>query len=88
MLKDMDFYHLREIFLTNVENNYWIQNQMLQKLLPKKVAHKVAEATGKFVGNKIGDAAAKSNDDKVVKQKPVIVENPRNIKENELRQAL
>ena len=24
MLKDMEFYRLQEIFLTNIENNYWI----------------------------------------------------------------
>ena len=29
MVKDMDCYHLREIFLTNTENNYWIQDYML-----------------------------------------------------------
>ena len=29
MLKDMDFCHLREVFLTNIENNYWIHDQML-----------------------------------------------------------
>ena len=25
MLKDMDFRHLQEILLANIENNYWIQ---------------------------------------------------------------
>ena len=26
MLKDMDFCHLQEIYLTSVENSYWIQD--------------------------------------------------------------
>ena len=33
----------------------------------KKVVHKA----GEFLGNKIADAETKSNDDKIVKQKPV-----------------
>ena len=39
-------------------------------MLPKKVVH---EATGEFIGNKIAD--------KIVKQKPVIDENSRNMEE-------
>ena len=39
------------------------------------------EVTGKFLGNKIADAVAKSNDDKIVKVKHVIDENPRNVQE-------
>ena len=39
----------------------------------KVVVHKRAEATGEFIGNKIAD--------KIVKQKPVIDENSRNVKE-------
>ena len=39
----------------------------------KKVIHKVAEARGEFLGNKIAD--------KVVKQKPIIDENLRNVEE-------
>ena len=39
----------------------------------KNVVHKVAEMTGKFVGNKIAD--------KTVKPKHIIDENPRNIEE-------
>ena len=38
----------------------------------KKVIHKAVAATGKIIENKIADAVAKSNDDKIVKQKPVI----------------
>ena len=43
----------------------------------KKVVHK----TGKFSGNKIADAVAKSNDDKIVKPKHVIDEHPRNVEQ-------
>ena len=39
----------------------------------KKVVHKAPEATGEFIGNKIVD--------KIVKTKPVIDENPRNVEE-------
>ena len=62
------------------------------KTSAKKAAHKAAETTGKFIGNKIAD--------KIVKQKPVIDENSRNVEKiiippvkreeilNELRQVL
>ena len=43
----------------------------------KKVVHKA----GKFSGNKIADAVAKSNDDKIVKPKHVIDKHPRNVEE-------
>ena len=58
----------------------------------KKVVHKAAETTGEFIANKIGD--------KILKQKPVIFENSRNVEEmiilpeqrekilNKLRQVL
>ena len=59
----MDLYHLQE----NIKNNYWKQDQMLSKLLLKKAVHK----TGEFLGNKIADSVAKSNDDIIVKTKPV-----------------
>ena len=36
-----------------------------------KKVHKVAEATGKFTGNKIADVVAKANDDKIMKTKSV-----------------
>ena len=41
----------------------------------KKVVHKAVEATGKFLGNKIADAIAKSYDNKIVKPH----ENSRNV---------
>ena len=34
-----------------------------------------------FLGNKIADAVTISNEDKIVKEKPVIDENPRNVEE-------
>ena len=58
----------------------------------KKVVHKAAQATDRFIGNKIAD--------KIAKPKHVTDENPRNVEEiiippekteeilNELRQAL
>ena len=42
----MDFCHLEEIYLANMENNYYM-------LL--KVTHKAAEATREFTGNKNAD---------------------------------
>ena len=56
MLKDMDFYHLRE-------NNYWIQDQMP----PKKLVHKA----GEYLRNKIADVVTMSNDDSIEEQEPV-----------------
>ena len=47
----------------------------------KKVVHKAAEETSEFIGNKIVDAVAKLNDEKILKQKPVINENSRNVEE-------
>ena len=61
------------------------------KNFDKKVAHKAAEPTGQFIGNKIAN--------KIVKPKPVLDMNSRNVKEmiippekrgellNELRQV-
>ena len=51
------------------------------KTVSKKVVHKSAEATGEFLGNKITDAVAKLNNDKIVKPKQVTDENPRNVEE-------
>ena len=90
MLKGMDFYDLQKIFVTNSKSSYSIQDQVLQKLLPKTV-HKAAEVTGEFIGKMT---------DKIVKPKYVINENSRNIEElivppekreeilNKLRQVL
>ena len=41
------------------------------KTASKNVVPKAAEVTGEFIGNKIADAVAKSNDDKIVKTNPV-----------------
>ena len=51
------------------------------KTASKKVVHKAAEATGEFIENKIADALAKLNNDKIVKEKPVVDENSRNFEE-------
>ena len=51
----MGFYHLQG----NRKSIYWIKDQ----ILPNKA--------GELVGNKIAEAVAKSNDDKIVKQDPV-----------------
>ena len=81
-----------------MENNYWILLVKLDAILnalktaPKKVVHKIAEATGEFIGNKITD--------KIMEPNPVPEENSRNFEEmiippekreellNELRQVL
>ena len=47
------------------------------KTASKKVVHRTSE----LLGNKIADAVTKSNDDKIVKPKHVIDENPRNVEE-------
>ena len=45
----------------------------------KTVSKKVVCITSDFLGNEIVYPEAKSNADKIVKQKPVIYENPRNV---------
>ena len=67
ILKNMDFCYFEEIFLTNIENSYWILNTS------KKVVHKI----GEFLGNKTPDAVTKLSDNKVVKPD----ENSRNFEE-------
>ena len=81
MLKDIDFYHLLEIYLTNMENNYWILLERREQMPPKKKIHKAAEATDEFSGNKFDDAVAKLYDNKFVKTGPIIDENSRNVEE-------
>ena len=57
------------------------------KSASKKVVHKA----GEFIGNKITDAVAKSNDNKILKQEPVGRNNystRRDEISNKLRQAL
>ena len=41
------------------------------KTASKNIVHKAAEATCEFIGNKIAEAVAKLNEDKIVKTKPV-----------------
>ena len=53
----MDFYN----WLENIKSYYWIQDQMLSKIVHK---------AGKYLENKIADAITKSNNDNE-KQKPV-----------------
>ena len=59
MLKDMDFYHLRE----NIKSNDWIQD--LFGLDSKNAVHEA----GDFIGNKIAYIIAKSKDGKNVNPK-------------------
>ena len=66
----------------------------------KTASKKVFHRTGEFLRNKITDAVTKLNDNKIVKTKRVIDENPRSVEEiiiapekseeilNELRQVL
>ena len=72
MLKDIDFYHVRE-------NVY--KKQLLDTGLDgsKKVVHKA----DKCLGNKIEDTVIKSNDDKIKKQEPVqeITNSPEKLEE-------
>ena len=72
----------------------YIKKQLLDKGLDalKTAYKKVVHKTGEFLGNKIIDAVAKSNDDKIVKEEPVeeIIIPPEKREEilNELRQVL
>ena len=59
----MDFYHLRE----NIKKQLLNTGQGSLKTAAKKVVHKA----GELLGNKIGDAVIKSNDDNIEKQEPV-----------------
>ena len=60
-----------------MENNYWIlilkQKLDALKTVCKKVVHKAAEATDRFMGNKIAD--------KIMKPKLAADENSRNAEE-------
>ena len=49
------------------------------KTASKKVAHKAAEVTDEYIGNKIADAVARSNNNKIEKTKYVIDENSREL---------
>ena len=73
----MDFCHLREIYVTKMDNNYWILLQKSEldalKTASKKLVHKAAEATGEFIGNKLAD--------KIVKTKLLLAEHSRKVEE-------
>ena len=77
MLKDKDFCHSEEIYVTNMRNNYQILIKKPRitcfKNSDQKAAQKAAEATGKFIENKMAD--------KIVKTKPMLDENSRNVEE-------
>ena len=61
----MDFYHLLDIYLANLENNYTATKGGINA--SKKIIHKAVEATGKFLGNKIADTVTKLDNNKVLK---------------------
>ena len=67
---------MQEIYPANIKNNYI--KQILEKLLPqqnlKNCFHKAAEAGDQFIGNEFSD--------KIVKPKPLINENSRNVGES------
>ena len=79
MLKDMDFCLLQE----NIENKYWIRDQILSK---KQFIKQVN------LQRKKADAVTKSNDDNIEKQEPVeeIIIPPEKKEEilNKLRRVL
>ena len=56
------------------KKQWWLE---ALKIASKIVVHK----TGEFLENKIADAVAKSNYDKIVKPKHVMDDNPRNVEE-------
>ena len=66
-------------FVRNLFNKYgnWLLDTSAKieldalKTVPKRVAHKTAEATGEFTGNKIAD--------RIVKVKPAIDEKSKNV---------
>ena len=58
-------------FSRNLSNKYGKRLLDIEINASKKVIHKVAQATGEFIGNKINDAIAKLHDNKIVKTKSV-----------------
>ena len=96
----MDFCHLREIYQKGITKHLLDTGLHSLKTASKTLIHKAAQATGEFIGNKAGDAVAKLNDDKIVKTKHLIDENPGSVEKiiippekreeilNESRQAL
>ena len=75
----MDFGHLRQIYQKGITKHLLDTGLHSLKTASKTLIHKAAEATGEFIGNKAGDAVAKLNDDKIVKTKHLIDENPRSV---------
>ena len=75
----MDFCHLRQIYQKGITKHLLDTGLHSLKTASKTLIHKAAEATGEFMGNKAGDAVAKLNDDKIVKAKHLIDENPRSV---------
>ena len=67
MLKDLDFCHLQEIYLTYRKQLLLDKRQDALKISSNKVVHKAVDVTDEYIGNKITDAVAKSNNDKIVK---------------------
>ena len=65
-LEGYGFLSFDENFSNNYKKNIGYRNRYLKNCF-QKVVHKAAEATAKFKGNKIPDALAKLNDDKIVK---------------------
>ena len=58
-VKDMDFYHLEEIYLANTEkkllNTATKTGLNALKTATKKIVHKAAEPTGEFIESKIAN---------------------------------
>ena len=77
-------------FVRNYSNKY--KKQLLEtdldalKTASKKAVHEAAEVAGEFIRNKFAEAVAKSNDDKIVKQKAVIDKNSRNVEKRVIKQ--
>ena len=72
-------------FVRNFSKNYRKQLPDIVldalKTPSKKVVPKAGEATGEFIGNKIADTVTKLKENKIVKLKPIIDENSRNVEE-------
>ena len=64
MIKDIDFYHLRNVFLTNIKKQLMNTGPDAVKKASKKV-HKA----GEFLENK--DAVTNSNHDNIEKYEPI-----------------
>ena len=67
MLKDMDFYHLKEILLTNIKSIIGYRTRFFINCFQKNLVHETSE----FLGNKIADGVTDLYENKIVKTKPV-----------------